>query len=170
MLSLLVFLYKSMRPKVATLSRREDKALREASAFGLQECEYMALVRFDGPLFFANASYLEDRITELILTKPHLKHIVIVSNGINDMDASGEEALSLLVDRVRSAGIEISLSGVNFAVMNVLKRTHFLEKIGEDHLYTTMENAISANYTQTHAEAMEKECPLLTCCGLIEES
>lgn len=169
-LSLLVFLYKSMRPKVASLSRREDAALRDASAFGLKECEYMALVRFDGPLFFANASYLEDRITELMRTKPRLKHIVIVSNGINDMDASGEEALSLLVDRVRSAGTDISLSGVNEPVMRVLQRTHFLEKIGEDHLYPTMEAAISANYTQSHAEALEEKCPLLTCCALAEES
>jgi len=167
-LSLLVFLYKSMRPKVATLSRREDKALREASAFGLQECEYMALVRFDGPLFFANASYLEDCVTELMRTKPRLKHIVLVSNGINDMDASGEEALSLLVDRVRSADIDISLSGVNESVMKVLRRTHFLEKIGDDHLYPTMEAAISANYAQSHAEALEEKCPLLTCCRIAE--
>jgi sulfate permease, SulP family len=170
LLSLLVFLYKSMRPKVAALSRHEDMALRDAGAFRLNECEYLALVRFDGPLFFANASYLEDRITELMRTKPRLKHIVIVSNGINDMDASGEEALSLLVDRVRSSGTDLSLSGVNESVMKVLKRTHFLEKIGEDHLFTTMESAISANYTQSHAEALEKECPLLTCCGSSEES
>jgi SulP family sulfate permease len=160
-LSLLVFLYKSMRPKVASLARREDMALRDAGTFGLRECEYMALVRFDGPLFFANASYLEDRITELMRTKPHLKHIVIVSNGINDMDSSGEEGLSLLVDRARSAGIDISMSGVNESVMKVLKRTHFLEKIGEDHLFSTMESAISTNYTKTHAEALEEKCPLL---------
>jgi SulP family sulfate permease len=160
-LSLLVFLYKSMRPKVASLARREDMALRDAGAFGLRECEYMALVRFDGPLFFANASYLEDRITELMRTKPQLRHIVIVSNGINDMDSSGEEGLSLLVDRARSAGIDISMSGVNESVMKVLKKTHFLEKIGEDHLFSTMESAISANYTKTHAEALEEKCPLL---------
>jgi SulP family sulfate permease len=160
-LSLLVFLYKSMRPRVASLARREDMALRDAGAFGLRECEYMALVRFDGPLFFANASYLEDRISELMRTKPHLKHIVIVSNGINDMDSSGEEGLSLLLDRARSAGVDISMSGVNESVMKVLKRTHFLEKIGEDHLFSTMETAISANYTRTHAEALEEKCPLL---------
>lgn len=165
-LSLLVFLYKSMRPKVASLSRREDRALGDSRAFRLKECGYMAMVRFDGPLFFANASYLEDKISELMLTRKNLKHIIIVSNGINDMDASGEEALSLLVDRVRSTGVDISLSGVNESVMKVLKRTHFLEKIGEDHLYPTMESAISANYTQTHAEGMEEKCPLLTSCPL----
>ena len=63
--------------------------------------------------------------------KKDLKHIVIVANGINDIDASGEETLSLLVDRIRSAGVDVSLSGVNEAVMQVLKRTHLDAKIGE---------------------------------------
>ena len=47
----------------------------------------------------------------------------------------GEETLSLLVDRVRSAGIDISFSGVNESVLKVIKRTHLLEKIGDDHIY-----------------------------------
>ncbi|WP_028322799.1 SulP family inorganic anion transporter [Desulfatiglans anilini] len=165
-LSLLVFLYKSMRPKVAALSRHEDQSLRDCLTFGLKECKYMTLIRFDGPLFFANASYLEDKIMERMREMQHLKHIVIVSNGINDIDASGEETLSLLVDRVRSAGVDISLSGVNESVMKVLKRTHFLEKIGEDHLFPTMERAIQANYTQAHRDGQEEACPLLTVCRL----
>jgi len=165
-LSLLVFLYKSMRPKVAALSRHEDQSLRDCLTFGLKECKYMTLIRFDGPLFFANASYLEDKIMERMREMKHLKHIVIVSNGINDIDASGEETLSLLVDRVRSAGVDISLSGVNESVMKVLKRTHFLEKIGEDHLFPTMERAIQANYTQAHRDGQEEACPLLTVCRL----
>ncbi|MBW2597168.1 MAG: SulP family inorganic anion transporter [Deltaproteobacteria bacterium] len=165
-LSLIVFLYKSMRPKIATLSRCDDKSLRDCIALGLKQCEYMAMVRFDGPLFFANASYLEDQVTEIMLGKKNLKHIIIVSNGINDMDASGEEALALLVDRVRSAGVDISMSGVNEPVMKLLKRTHFLEHIGEDHIYPTMESAIDANYAQTHSEGLEEKCPLLTVCFL----
>ena len=93
----------------------------------------------DGPLFFASSSYLEDKITERMRSKSNLKHIILVSNGINDIDASGEETLSLLIDRVRSAGIDISLSGINETVMGVLKRTHLREKIGEDHIFPTME-------------------------------
>jgi SulP family sulfate permease len=165
-LSLLVFLYKSMRPSVATLSRAEDNALRDCVHHGLKECEYISMVRFDGPLFFANASYLEDQIMDLMLKKRDLKHIVIVSNGINDIDASGEEVLSLLVDRVRSAGIDISLTGVNESVMKTLKRTHFPEKVGEDHLYSTMEKAIGAIYNETHMDGREEPCPLMTFCHL----
>ena len=167
-LSLLVFLYKSMRPKMAFLSRDEDLVLRCTSNHRLQECEYVAMLRFDGPLFFANASYLEDQIADIMLKKDKLRHIILVSNGINDIDASGEETLSLLVDRIRSAGLGISLSGVNETVMKVLKRTHFLEKVGENHIYPTMEKAIQAVHENTHKDGEEESCPLLTACHLPE--
>ncbi len=160
-LSLIVFLYKSMRPTVVSLSRAEDNALRCATTHGLKECKYIAMVRFDGPLFFANSSYLEDKIMEIMRTKKDLRHIVLVSNGMNDIDASGEETLSLLVDRVRSAGIEISLSGVNESVMEVFKRTHFPEKLGEDNIHPTMERAISMVHEVTHRMGEEDICPLM---------
>jgi anti-anti-sigma factor len=165
-LSLLVFLYKSMRPRVANLSRTEDESLRDATAFGLKECRHISLVRFDGPLFFANASFLEDQITERLMGNDKLRHIIIVANGINDMDASGEEALSLIVDRVRSRGLDISLCGVNEAVMAVLERTHLLEKIGKDHVYATMESAICATHESAHRNGEEESCPLTTVCRL----
>lgn len=167
-LSLTVFLYKSMRPRVAFLSRSEDEELRCVTTHGLQECPYVTLVRFDGPLFFANASYLEDTITEIISSKEGLNHILIAANGINDIDSSGEETLSLLVDRIRSNGIDISMSGVNESVMEVFGRTHFLAKIGEDHLFPTLEKAIVSIHESAHEHNPEATCPLLTACRLVE--
>ena len=167
-LSLTVFLYKSMRPRVAFLSRSEDEELRCVTTHGLQECPYVTLVRFDGPLFFANASYLEDTITEIIRSKEGLNHILIAANGINDIDSSGEETLSLLVDRIRSSGIDISMSGVNESVMEVFGRTHFLAKIGEDHLFPTLEKAIVSIHESAHEHDPEANCPLLTACRLVE--
>ena len=165
-LSVLVFLYKSMRPKVVDLSLGTDQALHDCVASGLEECRYIDVVRFDGPLFFANASYLEDQIRNRRRTKKELKHIVIAASGINDIDASGEEALSLTIDRVRSAGIDLSLAGVNRSVLNVIKRTHLIVKIGEDHIYPTVEEAISAIHDETHRGGEEKNCPLNTVCKL----
>ncbi|MBE0425279.1 MAG: SulP family inorganic anion transporter [Nitrospirae bacterium] len=161
-LSISVFLYKSMKPKISLLARHEDWSLRCVQTHSLQECEHIAMVQFEGPLFFANASYLEDSIRGIIETKQKLKHIIFVANGINEMDASGEETLSLLVDRVRSAGLDISLCGVNESVLKVLKRTHLLEKIGQDHIFNTPEQAINKVFPIAHKEATEKECPLLT--------
>ena len=165
-LSLLVFLYKVMRPTVTVLARHEDEALRCAVTHGLRECEHIALIRFDAPLFFANASYLEDQVTERMRAKRNLRHIVIVASGINDMDASGEETLSLLVDRIRSAGMDVSLSGVNEAVMRVLNRTHLDAKIGDDHIFPTLEHVIDSIHETTHRGSNEKECPLKSVCYL----
>ena len=163
-LSLGVFLYKSMRPRVRSLSLAEDSALRCSEEYSLMECEYVDVIRFDGPLFFANASFLEDKITERMRMKPSLNHIVLVAGGINDMDASGEETLSLVIDRCRQSGVDISLSGANESVMQVLRRTHLLEKIGEDHVYATTERALRVVHGQSHAAAGEDRCPLTTVC------
>ena len=162
-MSLAVFMYKSMRPNVASLARDDDNALRCVMTHSLKECKYISLIRFDGPLFFANSSFLDDQITELILSKKELRHILIVSNGINDIDASGEETLSLIIDRIRNAGLDISMSGVNESVMDVLKRTHLIAKIGDDHLFPTMERAIHTIYEPTHKYGDEEICPLTAC-------
>ncbi len=165
-LSLMVFLYKSMRPRVAKLSMHADCSLRDAEHYGLRECEHVAVVRFDGPLFFANASFLEDQINERIRNMPKLRHILVVSNGINDIDASGEDALSLIVDRVRSAGYDISFSHIKENVLDAMRRTHLLAKIGEDHIYPLASVAIGAIHEAAHRDSDEKACPLVTVCPL----
>ncbi|WDN87265.1 hypothetical protein BuS5_00233 [Desulfosarcina sp. BuS5] len=160
-LSLLVFLFKSMRPTLSSLSRAPDKSLRDYIEHGLEECEFVAMIRFEGPLFFASASHIEDQAMELLRRKKKLKHIILVSNGISDIDASGEDTLSLFIDNVRSSGIDISFSGVNETVMKIMKRTHLLAKIGEDHIYPTMENALNIIHSQAHKDEWEDTCPLM---------
>ncbi len=160
-LSVAVFLYKSMRPTVASLSRHTDRALRCKDTHQLAECRYIAAVRFDGPLFFANANYLEEKVLEITRSKPDLRHVLLVANGISDIDASGEEALSLLISRLRSGGVDISLSGVTETVMEVLIRTHLREKIGDGHIFPTQNIALMAIHAEAHERSDEAECPLL---------
>ena len=161
-LSLGVFLYKSMRPTVVDLSLGVDRALHDAVSYGLDQCHFIDVVRFDGPLFFANAGYLEDQIRDRRKHKKELKHIIIVANGINDIDASGQEALSFVVERIRSAGLDISISGANESVMAALERTHLIAKIGETHFYPTIGEAINQIHPQTHDGEHERNCPLKT--------
>ncbi|MFZ0945094.1 MAG: SulP family inorganic anion transporter [Syntrophobacteraceae bacterium] len=161
LLSLGMFLYKSMRPKVTTLAMYEDSSFQSARDHGLEECRHIAMIRFDGALFYANAGYLEEKVTERIRAMPELKHILIISNGINDMDASGEETLSLIVDRVRSAGYGISFAGLNEKVLGVMDRTHLLAKIQEDNIYSTISRAVEAIHSSSHTQCLES-CPLIS--------
>ncbi|SDK85932.1 STAS domain-containing protein [Maridesulfovibrio ferrireducens] len=169
-LSLCVFLYKSMRPRVVALTKSDDDILRDASLHGLRECDHMAVVRFDGPLFFANASFLEEQISRRLREKKNLKQLILVCNGINDIDASGEEALSLVVETVRSAGVDISLSGLNEAVLAVIKRTHLYEKIGKQNIYSNTEEALCQTHDKAHRDGTELDCPLSTYCRIHSNS
>ena len=167
-LSLGVFLYRNMRPKVSSLARTEEGELRDATRHGLALCTHVDLVRFNGPLFFANASFLDETITRRLHSKKRLRHIVLVAKGINDMDASGEETLSLVVDRCRSRGVDISLSGVNDTVMAILARSGLLDKIGRDHVYANMEKALCTVHAHAHHGSDETRCPLTSACRLHE--
>ncbi len=164
-LSMAVFLYKSMRPVVASLSRDEENVLTSAEHFRLKGCKHVSVVRFDGALFFANASYLDEQVAKFRTEQPDLRYILLDAKGINDMDASGEEALELLVERIRSAGLGFAMCGVKGQVVVVMKRTGLWNKIGTEHFYADTEAAVKAILDVIHNDTDLpkdgcKNCPL----------
>ena len=165
-LSLAFYLYRGMKPNVAHLSLHPDGSFRDAQYWGLGECERVSMIRFDAPLFFANASFFEDLVNDRIKSLPNLRHILLVANGINDMDASGEDVLALTVDNVRAAGIELSISGIKENVLALMKRTHLYEKIGEENIYPTQAVAIEAIHKAAHEGFPVEQCDPLACCPL----
>jgi SulP family sulfate permease len=160
-LSLGIYLIRTMRPNMAHLSLYMDGTFQDSNRFGLGQCRHIAVIRFDGSLFFENVNYLEDKILGLVADMPELKHIIIVGNGINRLDASGEEMLYSLVCRLREAGYELSLTGLNDSVKEVMRRTHLYATIGEDHLYRNMAKAMDAIHEKAHFDSEERACPLL---------
>jgi len=164
-LSMTVFLYKSMRPVVASLSMNEEKVLKSAEHFRLKGCRHISVVRFDGALFFANASYLDEQVLKFRNEQPDLRYILLDARGINDMDASGEEALEMLVKRVRSAGLGFAMCGIKGQVITVMERTGLLAKIGEDEIFADSKAAVAALIDRVHTntdlpEKGCKSCPL----------
>ncbi len=164
-LSMVVFLYKSMRPVVASLSMNEENVLQSAEHFRLKGCRHISVVRFDGALFFANASYLDEQVAKFRNDQPDLRYILLDARGINDMDASGEEALEMLCKRVRSAKLGFAMCGVKGQVLQVMERTGLIEEIGREHMYADSKTAVTALVDQIHngtdlPEAGCNDCPL----------
>ena len=155
-----------MKPVITPLAMGEHRILESTGRHGLKECQHIAVIRFDGSLFFANSNYLEDHILDKITNMPALKHVLIVGNGINEIDASGEEMLSLLVDRLRENNLDISFCGLKDQIIDVLKRTRLYEKIGRDHIFQNETRALLAIHRDAHYNSEEKECPLMQVCYL----
>ncbi len=150
-LSMGVFLYKSMRPVVAELSMCEEEGvLRSSEHYRLKGCDHISVVRFDGSLFFANASYLDEQVAKFRTEHPDLRYILLDAKGINDMDASGEEALEQLVARIRAAGLGFAMSGVKGQVWAVMKRTGLSDKIGKENFYASTKTAVKAIIKKVH--------------------
>lgn len=161
LLSLGHFLVRNIKPDLAILSKFTDGTYRNADRRNLHKCRHIAVVRYNNSLFFANVSYLEEKILDLVEKMPELRHIHIVGNGINELDASGEDMLSMLVSRLREGGYDVSFSGLNDEVIDVMIRTNLYDKIGEDHIFGNVALALWSFYDQAHKNSTEKECPLV---------
>ncbi len=149
-LSMSVFLYKSMRPVVASLSMSEENVLTSAEHYRLKGCRHISVVRFDGALFFANASYLDEQVLRFRNERPDLRYILLDARGINDMDASGEEALDMLCKRMRSAGLGFAMCGIKGQIANVMDRTGLTRKIGRENIYADSKAAVKALIQKIH--------------------
>lgn len=165
-LSLGHFLLRNTKPDIALLSKYYDGTYRNAERRNMRQCRHIAVVRFSSSLFFANVSYLEDQILDLENRMPDLKHVHIVGNGINELDASGEEVLSTLIGRLRKAGYDVSFSGLNDHVLDVMHRTHLFEKIGENHIFGNVTQALLSFFDKTHTQTEEDRCPLVDVIGI----
>ena len=159
MLSLALFLYRTMSPRVAVLSRDPDGTLRDAEVRNLQTCRNISLIRFDGPLYFANTGYFEDKVLERVALKPDLKFVIIDAEGINEIDATGEEMLNNLVGRLKDSGIELIIARAKKQLWDTFERTNLMENLGSDHMFALRTQAFNYAWDRlgdNHAET----CPL----------
>jgi sulfate permease, SulP family len=164
-LALILYLYRTMQPRVAVLARHPDGTLRDAELFGLDTCKNITMIRFDGSLYFANTSYFEDKLQERIAAKPELKYVIVLADGINQIDATGEEMLSHLRERLQAGGIEVMFVGAKKQVLDVFERTGLYERIGAENFFRTEEQVLEHVWKKL-GNNHEVDCPLNIVCAL----
>ncbi len=147
-LAILLHLYSTMKPRVAILGRMADGTLRDAKVNNLPASDIVTAIRFDGRLYFANVSYFEDAILEAVANNPEAPYVLVVGDGINDIDASGEEVIHHLVERLNGNGIVVLFAGLKKQIHDVMRATGLREKIGEKRFFSTAEEALDAIYSR----------------------
>jgi len=146
-LAIVLFLYRTMKPRVAVLGRHSDGTLRDTKVHPtLPTSPHVIAMRFDGQLYFANVAYFEDNALELVAAKPDAKYLLVVGDGINHLDASGEEVVHHLVERLRGAGVEIVFAGLKKQVLSVMHSTGLFDLIGQANIFPTEHQAIVTIY------------------------
>jgi SulP family sulfate permease len=155
-LAIVLFLLRTMKPRVALLGRYSDGTLRDIKVNpDLPTSEHIMAMRYDGSLYFANVSYFEDTVLEALASRPTAKYVLIVSDGINQMDASGEEVVHHLVERLHDAGVTLVFSGLKKQVLDVMRQTGLMEAVSQENIFATEDQAIAAIYERLGDEARD---------------
>ncbi|MFN6961419.1 MAG: SulP family inorganic anion transporter [Rhodocyclaceae bacterium] len=160
-LAIVLFLYRTMRPRVAILGRHPDGTLRDVKVANLPASKVVVAVRFDGRLYFANVAYFEDAVLEAIASNPEAKFLVIEGSAINELDASGEEVIHHLVERLSANGVTVLFAGLKKQVRDVMQATGLMAVVGEANIFATADDAIEAAYARAAAAGIETHGTLL---------
>ena len=160
MLSLGLYVWRSRRPHMAALSRHRDDTLRDAEAHDLEACEHITVLRFDGPLYFANAGYFEDKVLERLSASPNLKYLLIDAEGINEIDATGEEMLHDLIVRLNKMDIEVVFTRAKTPLVTMFNRMHLTELLGNKTQFRTRTKGLRYCWQNIiDHDLCEKDCP-----------
>ncbi len=160
-LAIILYLYRSMRPRTVILSRHPDGTLRDARRFGLRESKHIVALRFDGALYFGNVGHLEDVVLQANNEYPKARFLILVGDGINAIDSSGVETLHALRERLHDNGITLVLAGMKLQVLETMKRAGLCEEIGGENIFRNEDEAILAIHGRIEDPDFDPdECPL----------
>ncbi|MEJ2575319.1 MAG: SulP family inorganic anion transporter, partial [Gammaproteobacteria bacterium] len=144
-LTVLGFLFKSMRPRAEIVARKADGTLGGIKAHHLEPISHQVVpVRFDGSLTFSTVAYFEDIVIEAVGDFPQARVILIIGSGINEIDASGEEKIREVAHQLRSRGVDLCFSGLKHQVMSILQRTDLVDRLGPDCFFSDKATALRA--------------------------
>lgn len=145
-LSLMLYLNRTSKPRIVELvpDPEDDKRrLTEVSLRPLQVCPQVKMLRVDGSLFFGAVNHFSESIQRLGEWSPGQRHLLIVANGINFIDAAGAEALIEEARRRRKLGGDLYLCGLKHQVRTFLERGGFLEELGREHVFDSKYDALA---------------------------
>jgi sulfate permease, SulP family len=116
----------------------------------------LIILRFDGPLFFANANALRDKVRSATLDHdPPVKAILIDMEGVDYIDLEGADMLGEISKDMKDIGIDLHIARLKQAVMSMLERDGVDQIIGRDRIHSKVFEAVeilTANMTSNAPE------------------
>jgi len=102
------------------------------------------IYRIDDELFFANtAFFVRDVQQRLASSEPPAHAVVIDAEGISDIDTTATQQLGELLDHLDAVGIEVSWARVRRPVLDMLERSGLIDRIGTDHIFLEIDDAVN---------------------------
>ncbi|XWS76356.1 hypothetical protein CRYUN_Cryun01aG0169300 [Craigia yunnanensis] len=114
------------------------------------------ILEIDAPIYFANSSYLRERISRWIdeeedklksTGETSLQYVILDMSAVGNIDTSGISMLEEVKKTTDRRGLKLVLANPGAEVMKKLNKSKFLENIGQEWIYLTVGEAVEAcNY------------------------
>jgi sulfate permease, SulP family len=146
-LSLGWLIYVATRPPMPLLGREAGTHVyRELDQHpGDETAPGIAVLRFDGGLFFATAEALEDRVRGLAEDGgPPPRALVLDLEGVNFVDSQGSAKLEEIQRLTAADGIALRLARVKPQVLAVLRADGVVDAIGAERIHGDVYRAVDA--------------------------
>ncbi|ARK30668.1 SulP family inorganic anion transporter [Halalkalibacter krulwichiae] len=144
--SLLVFLARSAYPHIAELGfLTEENVFRNIKRYPEAKVDPDVMIfRTDASLYFANMTFLEDKLCERVGEKTETKWIILDFSGVNSIDAVAIHSLEEVMESCGKGGIEFLFAGIKGPVMDLLKKANWDKKYGDNLNYLSINQALKA--------------------------
>jgi high affinity sulfate transporter 1 len=151
-LSLLAFVAKAWRPYMAELvrvERRKGYHDRGRHPEG-RRVPGLVIVRFDAPLFFANAELFADFVRRSVdAAPPPIRWVAIAAEPITDVDTTAADVLERLDDELAARGIRLVFAELKGPVKDRLRRYGLGARFGSERFYPTVGTVVSGYLAST---------------------
>lgn len=138
-----LFLLRRMKPRAVILGRLPDGSLGDIKTHRVAPVSrHFVALRYDGSLDFMNAAHFEDVILQARADYPEAKTILVVGNGINGIDASGEEKIREIAQYLRAANVTLAFSSLKKPVRDTFDRAGLAALVGDENLFGSSEVAL----------------------------
>jgi high affinity sulfate transporter 1 len=106
------------------------------------ELDGVSFVRLAGPLFFANADTLRDRIVTAVAGD--VDWVLLDFESVTDIDPTASEALAESVAAVHDSGKVLGVARASAPIQDLLDLYGITEAIGPEHIYPSNRTALAA--------------------------
>jgi high affinity sulfate transporter 1 len=147
-ISLLAVIYRVSFPRTDELRRDATTGAFESAELSedRERIEGFVVYRFDAPLIYANAKTFGAAARALVDdARPQASVLVVDCEEMFGIDFTGVEAVAGLVEDMRERDVDVRLTRVHRTVRERLDAGGVIATIGEDHVFTRIEDAIATS-------------------------
>ena len=147
LVSLLTIIYRSSFPRIEVLGKISDEKAAWGRLRGFPDRRPVVgvvVVRLDAPLFWANATAIEERLLAEVERWPSTRALVLDLEATTQLDITSVDVLAHLVIELRQRGVELYLARVLHPANAVLMRSGFLELLGGEHCWHSISQCVRA--------------------------